>query len=60
MPDVEDHQEASAERPAPAGAPVPPFTRCSKLDSRLRMDLGDQLCAFIVEAGFKPTTMRDI
>ena len=60
MPDVEDHQEASAERPAPAGAPVPHFARRGLLDTRYRMELGDQLTALIVEAGIRPAHMRDI
>ena len=38
MPDVENHQEAGAERPAPAGAPILPFARRGRLDSRLRME----------------------
>ena len=42
MPDVEDHQETGAERPALAGAPIPPSSRCGRLDTRYRMELGDQ------------------
>ena len=60
MLDAEDHQEAGAERPAPTGAPIPPFSRRGRLDSRLRMELGDQLCALIFEGGVRPATMRDI
>ena len=59
MPDDEDH-EASAERPAPTGASVLPFARRDRLDSILRMELGEQLYALIIEAGFRPATMRDI
>ena len=59
MLDAKDH-EAGAERPAPAGAPVSPFARRGRLDSRLRMELGDQLCALMVEAGVRLATMRDI
>ena len=36
MPDVEDHQEAGVERHAPAGAPVPPFSRRNRPDTRYR------------------------
>ena len=57
---VEDHQEADAERPAPAGAPILPFARRGSLDSKYRMELGYQLTTLIVEAGIRPTTMRDI
>ena len=56
---AEDH-EAGAERPTPTGAPVSYFARRSRLDSILRMELGDQLCALIVEAEVRPATMRDI
>ena len=57
MPDAEDHHEAGAERPAPAGAPV----RGQRLsDARYRMELGDQLIALIVEASIRPANMRDI
>ena len=60
MPDAEDHEEASAERPSLAGAPVPPFARHDRLNNKFRMELGDQLTALIVEAGIRPTNMRDI
>ena len=60
MPDAEDHQEVCAERPAPVGAVVPPFARRGQLDSRYRMELGDQLTTLIVEAGIWPANMRDI
>ena len=40
IPDADDH-EAGVERPAPAGAPVRPFSRCGRLDSKNRMELGD-------------------
>ena len=56
---VEDH-EAGADRPAPAGASVPPFARHGRLDSRLRMELGDQICALFVVVGVRPATMRGI
>ena len=60
MPDVEDHQEAGAESFALAGVSIPPFSRHVRLDSRYRMELGNQLTALIFEAGFRPATMRDI
>ena len=60
MPYVDDHQEASVERPAPAGAPVLPFARRGRIDARYRMELGNQLSAFIVEAGIRPAHYRDI
>ena len=60
IPDAKDHQEAGAKRPAPAGVSVPPFARCSPLDTTYRMELGDQLTALIIEAGIKTTHMRDI
>ena len=37
MPDAEDYQEASAKRHAPASAPVPPFARHGRLDTRYMM-----------------------
>ena len=58
MPDVEDHQEAGVERSAPASAPVPPFSRHGRLDSKYTLQLGDQLTPLIVEAGMRPTTIR--
>ena len=60
MPHVEDHQEASVERLAPIGALVPPFARHGRLDRRLMMELGDQLCALFVEVGIKLAHYRDI
>ena len=60
MPNAKDHQEAGAERPAPAGALVLPFARRGRLDTRYMMELGDQLTALIVEADIKPAHMRDI
>ena len=60
MPEAKDHQEPGVERPDPAGAPIPHFSRHGRLDRRLRMELGDQLCALILEARLMPTTMRDI
>ena len=60
MRDAEDHQEAGAERHAHVGAPVPPFARCGRLDTRYRMELGNQLSALIVEVGIRPTHYRDI
>ena len=50
MPDAKDHQEAGAKRPAPTSAPVSPFARRGRLDSRYRMDLGDQITTLIVKA----------
>ena len=58
MADVEDH-EVGADRPVPSSASVPPFSRHGRLDIRLRMELGDQLCAFFVEPGVRSITMRD-
>ena len=59
MENVEDH-EAGADRPAPTGASVPPFAKHGSLHNRLRMELGDQLCALFVEVGVRPDTMREI
>ena len=59
MLNAEDH-EASAERPTPVGVSVPPFSRRGRLDSRYRMELGDQITALIIEAGIRPANMRDI
>ena len=56
--DAEDH-EAGANILRPHGALVSPFSR-RRLDSRLRMELGNQLCALFVEVGVKPATMREI
>ena len=60
MLDVEDHQEASAERHALGGVQILPFARCGRLDTRYMMELGNQLIALIVEAGIRPAHMRDI
>ena len=60
MPDDEVHQEVDAKRPTLVGVPVPSFVRHGRLDSRYRMELGDQLTASTVEAGIKPANMRDI
>ena len=57
MADAED--QAGANRPSPHGTPVPPFAR-RRSDSRLRMELCNQLCEFVVEVGVKPATMREI
>ena len=54
MPDVEDHQEASAERHTPVGASVLPFARHSRPDTRYRMELGDQISALTIEVGIRP------
>ena len=54
--DAEDHQEANAERPAPAGAPV--HGRLN--DTRYRMELGDQFIALIFEESIIHTHYRDI
>ena len=48
MPDAKDHQEACAERHAPTSALVPNFARHGRPDTRYKMELGDQLSAFIV------------
>ena len=48
MANVEDHdQEAGAERHGSVGVPIPPFSRHGRLDTRHRMELGDQLSALI-------------
>ena len=61
MPDSKDHQEAGVDqRHAPAGAPIPPFARSGQLDTRYRMELGDQLNALIVEVRISPAHYRDI
>ena len=59
MLDADDH-EASAEIPAPASMPILTFGRHGRLDSRFRLELGDQLYALIVEEGVMLATMRDI
>ena len=56
MPDAEDHQEASAERPTPTGVLV--HGRLN--DARYRMELGDQLSALIIEAGIGLAHYKDI
>ena len=38
---------------------VSPFAR-HRPDSRLRLELCNQLCEFFVEVGVKPATMREI
>ena len=62
MENVEDHdQEVGGERHAPhVGAPVPPFARHGRPDTRYRMNLGNQLSALIVEAGIRPAHYRGI
>ena len=57
-----DHdQEVGGERHAPhAGAPVLPFARRGRPNTRYRMELRDQLSALIVEAGIRHTHYRDI
>ena len=62
MVDVEDHDQddAGAERHPPAGAPVPPFARRGRPETRYRMELGNQLSALIVDAGIRPTHQKDI
>ena len=59
IPDIGDH-EAGVEKASPADVLVPPFARRGRLDSRYRMELGDQLIALVVEASIKPANMRDI
>ena len=60
--DDHDQDEAGvAERHAPAhGAPVLPFSRRGRPETRYRMELGNQLCALIVDAGIRPAHYRDI
>ena len=65
MADAEDDhgqdEVGATERHAPAhGASVPPFARCGRLKTRYRMELGNQLCALIVDAGIRPAHYRDI
>ena len=61
MPNAKGHEEgAGAERHAPAGTPVPPFSRHGRPDTSYMMELGDQLSALIVEVGIRPTHYRDI
>ena len=57
--DAEDQKEAGADdqRHAPVGAPA--RGRCMS-DARYRMELGDQLISFLVEAGIHPIDFRDI
>ena len=51
MADAKD--QASADRLGPHGAPVLHFVR-RRPHNRLRMELGDQLCALFVEVGVRP------
>ena len=60
MQDAEDNQDAGVERPTPTGAPILPFSRRSRRDSRYRMELCDQLSALTVEVGIRPAHYRDI
>ena len=58
-----DEDEAgAAEKHAPAhyGAPVPPFSRHGRPETRYRMELANQLCALIVDAGIRPAHYREI
>ena len=55
-----DQDETDAKRHALVGAPIPPFARHSRPDTRYRMELGNQLSEFIVEAGIRPAHYRDI
>ena len=57
MVDAKDHDqdEAGAERHPPSRALVPPFSRCGRLETRYRMELGNKLSALFVEAGIKPS-----
>ena len=60
--DDQDENEAdAAERHAPTHvAPVSSSTRCGRPETRYRMELGNQLCALIIDAGIKPAHYRDI
>ena len=60
--DDHDEDEAGAvERHAPThSAPVPPFARRGRPETRYMMELGNQLCALIVDAGIRSTHYRDI
>ena len=59
--DHDQHEASAVERHAPAhGAPVPPFARRGRPETRYRMELGNQLYALIVDAGIKPAHYRDI
>ena len=60
---LEDEAGGAVERcvdPAPHGAPVPPFARCGRPETRYRMELGSQLCRLISDAGIRPTHYREI
>ena len=54
--DAHDQDEASAvERHALAHrAPIFPFARRGQPETRYRMDLGNHLCALIIDAGIRP------
>ena len=65
MVDAEDdhdqHEISATEKHALAhGAPVPPFARHSRPETRYRMELGNQLYVLIVDAGIRPAHYRDI
>ena len=44
----------------PHGAPVPPFARRGQLETRYRMELGNQLYGLISDAGIGPAHYREI
>ena len=60
----DDHGEdeaGAAERHAPAhGAPVPPFAKRVRPETKYRMELANQLCALIFDAGIRPAHYKDI
>ena len=66
MADAPDQDEASgtSERRvdphAPHGAPVLPFARRGRPETRYRMELGSQLCGLISNAGIRPAHYREI
>ena len=64
MADAEDDHDrdeaGAAKRHAPAGAPVLPFARRGRPETRYRMELGNQISALIIEAGISPAHYRDI
>ena len=62
MADAEDHDQDEAnavERHAPAGALVPPFARRGRPETRYRMELGNQISEFIVDASIRLAHYRD-
>ena len=58
MADAED--QAGEDTPGPHVAQVSTSVARRRPDTRFRMELGDQLCALLVEGEVMPATMREI